>query len=100
MKTHKKLTAAGIINLLRKHKETLSKYRVKRIGLFGSYLHPNTSHRRDIDLLIEFDQVSFDNYMDLKLFLERLFNRKVDLVMSDVLKPRLRTYILSEVKYA
>ena len=43
---------------------------------------------------------TFDNYMDLKAFLEDLFDRPVDLVVSDVIKPRLRDSILRETIYA
>jgi len=38
--------------------------------------------------------------MDLKLLLERLFVCRVDLVLADSIKPRLRPIILKEVAYA
>ena len=38
--------------------------------------------------------------MDLKYFLEDLFNRKVDLVTIDALRPQLKDDILQEVIYA
>ena len=38
--------------------------------------------------------------MDVKFFLEDLFQCKVDLVLEKTLKPRLRPYILAEVEYA
>lgn len=53
-----------------------------------------------MDFLVVLERPSFDNYMDLKFFLEDLFSCKVDLVMEDTLKPRLRPYILEEVIYA
>jgi uncharacterized protein len=43
---------------------------------------------------------TFDNYMDLKALLEDLFDRPVDLVVSNVIKPRLRDAILRETIYA
>ena len=42
---------------------------------------------------------TFDNYMDLKIFLERLFGCKVDLVIADVVKSRLRRPIFEETIY-
>ena len=39
-------------------------------------------------------------YMDLKLFLEGLFDRPVDLVLADAIKPRLRSPILEDVVHA
>lgn len=43
---------------------------------------------------------TFDNYMDLKFFLEVLFKRKVDLVVIEAIKSDLKPYILGSVKYA
>jgi len=44
--------------------------------------------------VVEFEKRSFDSYMDLKLFLEELFDRPVDLVLADGIKPMLRAAIL------
>ena len=38
IRTRKELTDKDIISLLKKHKDLLKKYKVKRIGLFGSYV--------------------------------------------------------------
>ncbi|MEM3149982.1 MAG: hypothetical protein QXT49_03245 [Candidatus Nezhaarchaeales archaeon] len=43
---------------------------------------------------------TFDNYMELKFFLEDLLKRKVDLVTYDSLKPRIKPYVMREVEYA
>ena len=43
---------------------------------------------------------TFDNYMGLKLFLEELFSRRVDLVIKDTLKARIKDRVLSETAYA
>jgi len=37
--------------------------------------------------------------MDLKLYLEELFGKTVDLVIKSAIKPRLKPYILEEAKY-
>ena len=50
--------------------------------------------------MVEFETKSFDAYMDLKAFLERLFQWPVDLVLRDTIKPRLRDTILRETLYA
>jgi len=49
-----------------------------------------------LDFLVEFKKNSFDAYMDLKIFLEELFECKVDLVLADSIKPRLCETILKE----
>jgi predicted nucleotidyltransferase len=38
IKSTKELTDKEIMSLLKKHKDLLKKYKVKRIGLFGSYV--------------------------------------------------------------
>jgi predicted nucleotidyltransferase len=93
------LTAQRILDGLNHNAERIRACGVREIGLFGSFLHQNASRRSDIDLLVTFNQVSFDGYMDLKFFVEDLFGRKVDLVIKDDLKPALR-YILEEAVYA
>ena len=74
----------------------------KVLILFGSCAKGEYYKNSDIDILIEFDKggKTFDNYMELKFYLERLFKRKVDLVIKDTLKPRIKNKILSEMKYA
>jgi len=54
----------------------------------------------DLDVLVEFDEKTFDNYMDFKFFLENLFKLEIDLVIADSLKPALKPLILKEVIYA
>ncbi|MFQ6088972.1 MAG: nucleotidyltransferase family protein [Candidatus Methanofastidiosia archaeon] len=82
--------------------EKIKEYGVKRIGLFGSYLRNEQKTDSDIDVLVEFekDKKTFDNYMDLKFFLEDLFKCKVDLAVVEAIKPDLKPYILGSVKYA
>ena len=75
---------------------------MKRIGLFGSYTRSEQKAESDIDILVEFEknQKTFDNYMDLKFFLEDLFKSKVDLVVVEAIKPDLKPYIMRSVRYA
>jgi len=65
--------------------EKIKKFEVMRIGLFGSYAMNKQTDKSDIDILVEFEKgkKTFDNYMNLKFFLEALFKCKVDLVDVD-----------------
>lgn len=92
----------NIIRLLEMNIEKIRGYGVRRIGLFGSYSRGEQTETSDVDILVEFedDEKTFDNYMDLKFFLEDLFGLKVDLVMEGTIKPDLLPYILGSVKYA
>jgi len=95
-------TRDKILSLLQTNRIKVQKYGVKRIGLFGSYARGEQVLKSDIDILVEFKkgQKNFDNYMDLKFYLEKLFGCKVDLVINDSIKPSLREPILSGVTYA
>jgi len=73
---------------------------VRRLGLFGSCARGERTEASDLDFVVEFEKKSFDAYMDLKLFLEELFGCQVDLVISDAIKPRLRSVILGEAIHA
>src|SRR5699024_10986334 len=79
-----------------------SQYGVNRIALFGSYIHGEQNEMSDIDLLVEFEDqaLTFDNYMDLKFNLEDLFQKSVDLVILDDIKPALKHSIIRSAKYA
>ena len=90
------LTLDEILARISRNHEHLSKLGVKRLGVFGSFVRGEAGPDSDIDFLVELEKKTFDIYMDLKFFLEDLFERKVDLV----LKPRLRPYIENEVVYA
>jgi predicted nucleotidyltransferase len=100
MTAHSLLTAQQILAILAEQRQHFLRLGVRSIGLFGSYGRGNPKPGSDIDFLVVFENPSFDRYMDLKFFLEDLFDRPVDLVMEEALKPRLRPYILSEVQYA
>jgi uncharacterized protein len=75
---------------------------VKRLGLFGSLARGQARPGSDLDFLVQFEggRKTFDNYMELKEFLETLFGRSVDLVIAEVIKPQLRERILHETIYA
>jgi predicted nucleotidyltransferase len=77
-------------------------YGVKRSGVFGSYARGEERGDSDLDILVIFEEgaKTFDNFMELKFFLEDLFVRKVDLVTINALRPQLREEILKEVAYA
>jgi len=94
-----KLTAQHIVDTLNRHADRLHQYGATRIGLFGSFLDDHADDSSDIDLLVSFDDPNFDNYMDMKFFLEDLFGRKVDLVIEDNLKPALAN-IKKAARYA
>lgn len=81
------LNMQRIIDLCLKHK-------VKTLAVFGSILTDRFNDQSDVDLLVNFDTTDHEkwdyvtNYFDFRDALERLFGRKVDLVVEKGLKNR------------
>ena len=68
-----------ILKFLKDNKQKLKdKYKVNKIGLFGSFARNEETDKSDIDILVDMPS-SFDNYFDLKYFLEKNFKRNVNL---------------------
>lgn len=91
------------VEILKKNEIRIKQqYQVKSIGIFGSFARGEETEGSDVDVLVEFFEGAkkFDNFMDLKFFLEDLFGRKVDLVTTAALRPQLKENILREVQYA
>ncbi len=85
-----------VIRVLEKNREAIKGLGVKELVLFGSCARGEETRTSDLDFLVEFETKTFDAYMDLKELLEGLFNCRVDLVLADAIKPRLRPAILKE----
>ena len=90
-----------IKNILTAHKEELrEKYKVKEMGIFGSFIRGEQRKRSDVDILVDFEEsIGLFEFMDLEEYLEKLLGRNVDLVSKGALKPRIGEYILKEVVY-
>lgn len=94
-------TKEVIKETLKRFKPTLrKKFKVKEIGVFGSYVRGEESEESDIDILVEFSEPIGWEFIDLLEFLEKILGRKVDLVTMRALKPQLKDKILKEVVYA
>lgn len=93
-------TAKEILRVIEANREDIRRFGVRKIGVFGSVVRGEATEDSDLDFLVELEKETFRAYMGLKSFLEQLFGRKVDLVLIDTIKPRLRDSILGEVQYA
>ena len=91
------LTRDDILRRLAENRAELHRLGARRLRLFGSFARAEGHADSDVDLLVDLDHHGFDRYMDLKLFLEDLLGRRVDLVLSDRIKPALRERILGNV---
>mgnify|MGYP001612720596 CR=1 FL=1 len=90
-----------IENILKQQEYKLKEqYKLKRMGIFGSYLRKQQNKKSDLDILVEFKEApGLLKYMEIEGYLSRITGLKVDLVMKTALKPLLRKYILKEVMY-
>lgn len=85
---------------LKKLKPILEKnYKVKTIGLFGSFAKNEANEDSDVDILVQFSEDIGWEFVDLKQFLEENLEREVDLVTVEALKPELKEEILRDVIY-
>jgi predicted nucleotidyltransferase len=99
IETRKALTRRAILSLLQQHQDTLRKYKVKRIGLFGSYATGRQRKKSDIDFLVEFEEPTFDNFMGLAYYLEGLFRKKIDLITNGSLSPHIQPYVEKQLRW-
>jgi len=97
--TKKELIGEEIFGLLNEQNEILRKFSVKKIGLFGSFARGDQTVDSDIDFLVEFEKPTFDNFMDLLFSLEKLFNRKVELITNGNLSPYIQADVNKEVQW-
>jgi len=100
MKQH--LSHEDILRLLKAEKAFLrNEFGVINIGLFGSYVKGNQRADSDIDLLVELKEPRFDWIAGLKMYLEKRFDKKIELVRkSDNVNRRFTQRIENEVIYA
>ncbi len=91
----------SLLKILHEHRQEIRRnFGVKSLRIFGSTVRGENKPESDIDILVEFNgPATFDEYMDLKIFLEDLLGKKIDLVTEKALKPRLRPNIEKEAIY-
>ena len=75
----------------------MKEFGVKKIGLFGSYAKGKQKKSSDIDILITFDNINFDNYMEVMFLLKKLLKKKIELIMEKNLVPELN-YVKNETE--
>ena len=98
-KSRKPVTLRRSLSILKRQMPELSKrYRVKSLGVFGSYVRNEQKRRSDLDILVEFDQApDLFVFMDLEEYLAKQLGVKVDLVPRRALRGEIGKRILSEV---
>lgn len=78
----------------------LRQFRVRRIGLFGSYARKEQRPGSDIDLLVDFSEdADLFDLLRLKYYLEDRLQNRVDIVPERALRDELRQAVLADVSY-
>ncbi len=94
------MTRIEILSKLKELKPLLRKdYAVKEIGIFGSYADDSCTEESDIDILVELEKPIGWKFFTLEMYLEKVFNKKIDLVTKNALKEQIREGILNQVNY-
>lgn len=96
------MTREQILTQIRADFSTLKReFGVKQIGLFGSYARKNQSIESDLDFLVDLNPPYAKHYFDLLFFLEKKFNKKVDLVRrGEHLTTKFLSHVEKEIIYA
>ncbi|MCX6673456.1 MAG: nucleotidyltransferase family protein [Methanothrix sp.] len=94
-------TLQEIESILRDEKPILRhRFKVKEIGIFGSFVRGEQKDTSDLDLLIDFEEpLGLIRYVGLQNYLSDKIGERVDLVTKSGLKPRISGHILKEVIY-
>jgi len=87
-----------IAELRRLQPELRTRYPIREMGVFGSWVRGEQTDDSDLDVLVDLDDgVTLIDFVRLQLALADALGVRVDLVMKDGLKPRIGERILSEV---
>ena len=80
--------------------ELKDQFKVKSIGIFGSYVRGEEGKGSDLDILVDFEEkanLSLLDFIRLENYLSERLGVKVDLVEREALKPRIGKHILGEL---
>lgn len=79
-----------------KIKKILEENGVKRAGIFGSYARGE--QKKDIDILVEIDDKNFSllDLVRLKIILQKILKKEVDLIEYSTIHPLIKKNVLKE----
>lgn len=90
-----------IKKIINEHKPILEeRFKINSIGIFGSYVRKSQKKKSDTDVLVGFyETIDLFEFVELENFLRKILSVKVDVVMKETLKPRIKDRILKEAVY-
>ena len=94
------MTKEDIKRVLIKNKRLLKRYKVNKIGIFGSCATGKMKKKSDVDLLVDFDEmIDLFDFVHLSDEIRQMLKTKVDLSTPDAIKPYIKPKILREVEW-
>ena len=75
-----------------------NKYGIFEIGLFGSYVKDSVDDNGDMFCKIRIKKGMYQNFCELQKELEKIFNRKVDLIKKETFDYKFRSDNVREYK--
>lgn len=90
------ITKENIMSGIRLNRDILRRYQVRSVALFGSYVRDEQTEDSDIDLLVEFENNTYSNFINLTYDLEDIFHKVVTVVSEADLSPYIKPYVLKE----
>ena len=93
-------TKQEVIDIIKANLSNFALFGVTEVGLFGSFAREEQTDSSDIDLLVNLQDCSWDNYCQLLNFVEALFqDREVDLIAENSISGYEGINICREVEY-
>ncbi|MCG8604050.1 nucleotidyltransferase family protein [bacterium] len=100
VETKKTKTLEELTVTLTKRKAGLKeKYKIKKLGIFGSYARGTAVPGSDVDLLVELVETIGLDFVSLAEEIEQIVGLPVDLVSLDAIKPKMLPYIREDLVY-
>lgn len=100
MRMDMKYTTNQIVDYLRTQKDFFKKeFKVKKIGIFGSYARGDVYEESDLDIMVELEKPDLFYMIGIKQAIEEVLGRKVDVVrlrerMNKALKRRIEQDVI------
>jgi len=91
------MTRRQVTEILQAHQEELRQFGVKKISLFGSIARESAGAQSDVDMVVDFSQITYRRFVALKVFLESILGRKVDLLTPAAVQGRLKEEIARDL---
>jgi uncharacterized protein len=86
-----------ILAQLKSRKRRLKKFGIHSLSVFGSVARDQADENSELDILVDFERpVGLFEFARLKMYLEDVLERPVDLVTPEALRQELREDILRE----